>query len=281
MAKRKIGSGAAATRPGGESVEESLADLSPIIRSTLETLRKNAGAAPESDSPYCGKCRFGWLIENGRARRCPCSMRLGVEDRQERIDDLLKRHRAGISQKLSRVSVMTFLVRPNQEHIKPALDQYIRDLDAGKKYGFFIYGRTGVGKSYAAAYIVNSIRHLRIMPAAMINFSRTLTALRSTFRDDEEHQALVSVLHDTPLLAIDDLGMEQKVGESPDVSWSVAKFYEVIDWRMDQELPTVITSNRTIEELTERLGEAIMTRIRSLTIRLDMAPSGDTSPGWR
>ena len=255
-------------------------ELSNSIKAAMKSVRKQMleEHPAEPEAAFCGKCSYGWIIVRGRAKRCLCNSRRGVGLQQDWIDGVLKRHRAGLSQKLVRVSAHTFLVRPGHEHIKLALDHYLRDLANGKRYGYLIYGPTGVGKSWAAAYVINSVRHRRIMSAAMINFSRTLTALRSTFRDEDEHKALRSILFDTPLLAIDDLGMERKVNENPELSWAVSQFYEVIDYRRDEELPTIITTNKTIEELTDRMGDPIMTRITNLTMRLDIDPPG-TSTG--
>lgn len=239
-----------------------------FINKIASGIKETDSQDEESLSLYCGKCTFGWVIKDGRAKRCECNIK---RTQQESIDSLLTRYRAGISKKLSRVNVHTFLVRPGHEHIRPALDKYIRDLSKGKRYGFFIFGKSGVGKSYAAAYIINTVRHARIMTSAMINFSRTLSALRATFSDEYEHRLLLNVLFDTPLLAIDDLGMEQRVSENPELSWAVSKFYEIIDYRRDEELPTVITSNKTIDQLQDRLGSAIMKRIEDLTLRLDIS----------
>lgn len=253
------------------------------IAAVIERVMNRPADTDDGEIPlYCGKCQYGWIIEDGRARRCPCNARRSVGMRQDRVDALLARHRAGMTKKFASVTAHTFLVRPGHEHVKRALDEYVKHLEQGRRYGFFIFGRTGVGKSYAAAYIVNTVKFKRLMTASMVNFSRVLTALRSTFRDEDEHQALLSVLFDTPLLAIDDLGMEQRVSETPDLSWAVSKFYEVIDYRRDNDLPTLITSNRTPDELAERLGEPIMTRIRNLTLRLDMKPvTEEASDAWK
>lgn len=254
--------------------------LAARIRRAMEHVRerqRQAGSEPaESDRVFCGRCRYGWIVENGRARKCDCQRSQSVGLRQEFIDQLLARHRAGMPKRLARVSAHTFLIRPGHEHIKPALDQYIKDMAAGKRYGFLIFGKTGVGKSYAAAYVVNTIRFQRIMTAAMVNFSRMLSALRSTFKDADEQQNLLTVLYDTPLLAIDDLGMEQRVSENPELSWSVSEFYKVIDYRRDESLPTLITTNRTIDELKDRLGEPIMERIKTMTLRMDIKPVDET-----
>lgn len=259
--------------------EEKTVETSAEIRRIVDKMRKTPRVydlAP-ANSEYCDKCEFGWIIEQGRARRCSCQSMRGVGMRQEHIDALLKRHRAGMPKKLAGVSAHTFLVRPGHEHIRPALDKYIRDLKAGKRYGFYIFGKSGVGKSFAAAYVVNTIRFLRVMPAAMVNFARVLGAIKATFRYEDENRALLSVLYDTPLLAIDDLGMEQRAKENPELSWSVSEFYKVIDYRRDEELPTIVTSNRSYEDLVDRLGEPIMRRIQGLTLRLDMSESGRAS----
>ncbi len=274
-------------------------DIPPADRSIRETVSEvkrtgRAGRArnPSAESqdfepadpetlPYCGHCTYGWVIENGRARRCPCTKRSGVVGEQERIDRILQRHRAsGLSRKLSRVSEHTFIVRARQEHIKHTLDHYIKDLSAGKRYGYYIFGPTGVGKTFAAAYVINTVRHLRLMTTAMINFSRSLSALQGTFGREEEHQSLLRILFHTPLLAIDDLGMEYRPSDKPELSWAVAKFYEIIDFRREEELPTIITSNRSPEELQERLGAPILSRIKSLTLRLDMEESPEAAKGW-
>jgi DNA replication protein DnaC len=252
--------------------------LSQSIDAAMRAIRDNRDpqANVETEDGYCGKCSYGWLIgEDGRARPCACIAKRRISDRQKAIDELLHRHRAGMAQKLARVSAHTFIVRPGHEHIRPALDQYIRDIATGKRYGFFIYGRTGVGKTWAAAYIINTLRHLRLKTAALVNFSRVLSALRQTFGDDSEHQALLDVLYDTPVLAFDDLGMEYRTNENPELSWAVSEFYKVIDYRREEELSTIITTNRTPEELADRMGEAIMTRIRNLTLRLDIGNPGE------
>jgi DNA replication protein DnaC len=252
--------------------------LSKSIDAAMRAIRDNRDPqVTETDGDgYCGKCTYGWLIdENARARPCACITKRRISDRQKAIDELLHRHRAGMAQKLARVSAHTFLVRPGQELIRPALDQYIRDIATGKRYGYFIYGGSGVGKSWAAAYVVNTLRHLRLKTAALVNFSRVLSALRQTFGDDTEHQALLDVLYDTPLLAIDDLGMEYRTNENPELNWAVSEFYKVIDYRRDEDLSTIITTNRTPEELAERMGKPIMTRIGNLTLRMDIGEPGE------
>lgn len=252
---------------------ESERSLSSSIDLAMRAIRNNRDPLPEEEGEdgYCGKCTYGWLMnEEGRAYPCACIAKRRISDRQKAIDELLHRHRVGMSKKMSSVSAHTFLIRPGHEHIRPALDQYIRDIAGGKKYGFFMYGKSGVGKTWAAAYIVNTLRFLRLQSAALVNFSRMLSALKQTFHDDVEHQALLDILYDTPVLAIDDLGMEFRANANPELSWAVSEFYKVIDYRREEESSTIITTNRTPEELTDRMGEPIMTRIRHLTLRLDI-----------
>lgn len=261
-----------ATSSASGEFESAPPDLEALFREMMEAVKKRRETAETvAMPPTCGKCEYGFIIENGRARRCGCRIRGGIGNRQEALDEFLARHRVGMPRRLQKVSEFTYLVRPGREKIKTFLTNYVKELGQGKRYGLYIYGPPGVGKSFAAAYVVNSVKFARIMPAAMVNFARMLSALRNTFHDPLEHQKLLSVMYEVPLLVFDDVGMEQKVSENPEFSWGVAEFYKVIDFRRDEELPTIITTNRTMEELEERMGEAVMKRIEDMTVRLDMA----------
>lgn len=190
---------------------------------------------------------------------------------------MLDRYRAGVGSRLRAVTPFTFRVRPGQGHVKPALDRYLDELRerSGRRLtgtGWLIFGPPGVGKSYAAAYLANRVKAEAFATAAMVNFPRFLSALRATFRNEADHQGLLRLLFETDLVAFDDLGMERKVrpDEEPATSWSVEKFYEVIDRRYDDERPTIVTTNRDLDEIRERFGEAIYSRLRGMTVLLDL-----------
>lgn len=218
----------------------------------------------DPSASYCGECYEGWRIQDGRAHRCPCVGRRHVASRQREIDRILDRHRAGMGRRLGRASEATWVTRPGQEMVRPVLDEYLRDLARGERYGLFLYGPPGVGKSWASAYVVNVARARRILPAAFVHFARVLAALKNTFRDEAEHRRLMDLLYETPLLAIDDLGMEQRTAEDPESSWSASEFYKVIDFRHEEELPTIITSNRSPDDLADRLGESVVSRLKRM-----------------
>ncbi|MDR2647637.1 MAG: ATP-binding protein, partial [Oscillospiraceae bacterium] len=61
------------------------------------------------------------------------------------------------------------------------------------------------------------------------------------------------------LLILDDLGVE-KLTES----WGKGKLYEIIESRYSADLPMIITTNSTKEELSEHVGGRTADRIRSM-----------------
>lgn len=256
-------------------------EIRPLIERALRAHKKahdrpadliEKEARPET-VPYCGECLEGWRVVAGRARRCPCVLRRGVGERQRLIDRVLDRHRAGMGRRLGRASEATWVTRPGTEPVKAALDKYLKDVAKGETYGLLLYGPTGTGKSWASAYVVNVARARRIMPAAFVHFARILSALKETFRDEAEHKRLLDLLYETPLLAIDDLGMEQRTSEDPETSWSASELYKVIDYRHEEERPTIITTNRAVEDLADRHGDPVASRIKRMCIPLFMGAS--------
>ena len=257
------------------------------LAKTLARLRALASAnaaTGDDETEYCGSCHAGWRqrpgSEGGGVEPCPCRDGVLRRHRQSEINEVLARYHAGVGSKLKSVSPLTFLVRPEQGHVKMALDRHLSELREVKERsgrvrggGWLVLGPPGVGKSWVASYLVNRVRAEGWGTAAMVNFPRLLSALRATFRVETDHAALFRILYETDVLAVDDLGMEKKVRADEDAasSWGVQEFYKVIDHRFDEERPTLITTNRSLDELEERFGPAIYSRIRGMTNRLDLS----------
>ena len=55
----------------------------------------------------------------------------------------------------------------------------------------------------------------------------------------------------TPLLVLDDFG------EQSATPWAQEKLYQVINYRYNAQLPTVITTSRTLEELEGRISSRL------------------------
>ena len=62
----------------------------------------------------------------------------------------------------------------------------------------------------------------------------------------------------TPLLILDDLGAEKTT------DWALQSLYIIINKRLSEELQTIITSNLSLDELRDKIGDRIASRIAGM-----------------
>lgn len=104
--------------------------------------------------------------------------------------------------------------------------------------GILFHGTVGTGKTFFASCIGNGLLEKRV-PVAATNFPRLLNLLQET----QEKQKLLDRLAIYKLLILDDLGVER------DSTYGAEQIFNIIDARSSSELPVIITTNLTLEEL--------------------------------
>jgi len=111
--------------------------------------------------------------------------------------------------------------------------------------GWLVFqGENGCGKTHLAAAIVN-FRYQNKKPALFVVVPDFLDHLRSTFQPESKtsYDRLFESVKNTPLLVLDDFG---KQSTTP---WAQEKLYQVINYRYNAQLSTVITTNLSTEEI--------------------------------
>jgi DNA replication protein DnaC len=113
-------------------------------------------------------------------------------------------------------------------------------------------GVNGCGKTHLAAAIAN-YRYLNNQPALFIVVPDFLDHLRSTFSPDSavSYDDLFESVRKTPLLILDDFG------EQAGTPWAQEKLYQVINYRYNSRMPTVITTSKALEEIEERISSRL------------------------
>jgi DNA replication protein DnaC len=114
-------------------------------------------------------------------------------------------------------------------------------------------GPSGSGKSHLAAAITNAILH-RNEGALWVFVPDFLDHLRSTFspQSDIAYDQLFATVRDAPVLVMDDLGAQTA---SP---WAEEKLYQLLAYRYDRRLPTVITTSRLLEGFDGRIRSRLL-----------------------
>ncbi len=140
-----------------------------------------------------------------------------------------------------------------------AAKNFVRDyLNDPHTPGLLLTGPVGSGKTFLACCIANALL-ARNKTLLFVVVPDLLDQIRATYDTNRTNTVTESELLETarevPLLILDDLGAHNYTG------WSKNKIFSIINYRMNYQLPTIITSNISLEDLEEYLGDRTTSRI--------------------
>ena len=226
--------------------------------------------------PACPHCHgLGYVRQElplghpdfGRLQACTC--------RQATIRSQIRERLYSLSQldELERLTFATFQPRGrphlpayNQESLQQAFNlsqTYAHELDGW----LLLQGGYGCGKTHLAAAIGNA-RLDQGDPPLMIMAPDLLDELRAAMNDPGKtsFQRTFTDMRTTPLLILDDLGTQSLT------PWARDKMHQLFNHRYNAELPTVITSASTLDEIDERIRARLLDS-RLCTIHAITAPA--------
>jgi DNA replication protein DnaC len=114
-------------------------------------------------------------------------------------------------------------------------------------------GGYGCGKTHLAAAIANACVE-RGKPVLFVTVPDLLDHLRATFSpvSDSGYDARFEQVRTAPLLILDDLGTESST------PWAQEKLFQIFNYRYNARVPTVITTNHELEEISLRLRSRLV-----------------------
>lgn len=192
------------------------------------------------------------LSESGRpdfSKVVPCQCtRRGLKE--ERVEQLRRYSNLGVLARLtfdSLVSTGRVNKEEAQRQFRAAYEAAIAFADNPEGWLVFV-GPSGCGKTHLACAIANH-QISRGNPVFYIGVADLLDHLRYAFSPNSEitHDELFERVKKSPLLVLDDLNV---VGATP---WARGKLEQLLDYRFNVRLPTVITTSVPIEEFDDNL----------------------------
>jgi primosomal protein DnaI len=145
-----------------------------------------------------------------------------------------------------------------------------------KEKGLYLYGNFGCGKTYLISALFNELAKKNIK-STIIYFPELLRSLKASFSNPEEnYEERFSAVKEANLLLLDDIGAEKLSDWARDEVLGV-----ILQYRMEEHLPTFFTSNLSLKELEEHLqiskssedkikARRIIERIKYLTEEIEM-----------
>jgi len=139
-----------------------------------------------------------------------------------------------------------------RENLRRAYER-ARAFAADPRGWLLLMGGYGCGKTHLAVAIANE-RIQQGRPALFVVVPDLLDYLRATFSPTSPvtYDDRFDEVRTAPLLILDDLGAQSVT------PWATEKLYQILNYRYNTQLPTVITTNRELEEIDLRLRSRLV-----------------------
>ncbi len=215
--------------------------------------------APVPAGELCPDCGGrGWKVVAdggaGTAVRCDCL-------KQQRGSVYLQQ--AGIPERYRRCRLSNFETTGNPEVRAQLLqahrisEHYVnRFFDAKenrfRESGLIYVGPPGIGKTHLAVPVLSELVERYLARARFVHFTALLHQIRSSFdpqTKDTKHSILRPII-DAELLVLDELGAQKPT------EWVMDTLYLVINTRYTQRLPTIFTTNYSLDGGTAETGQS-------------------------
>ena len=135
---------------------------------------------------------------------------------------------------------------------------YCENFHEAKKVGigFLFYGDPGNGKTYLSNCIGNRLLN-NMVPVICVGINQLLERIRQTYSryGQEGEDTILRGLALADLLILDDLGTEQST------EWSISRIYNIIDSRIRNGLPIIVSTNHSISDLEKRYNKRTISRL--------------------
>ena len=146
--------------------------------------------------------------------------------------------------------------------VKKSLKQFVEKVENGEGGFLIINGNVGTGKTSAAAAVMNELLIGTYLD--MLELDLKLDSA-SRFNSQESKENYMHRLASCRLLVLDEVGRfpERKQEEQ------LILFY-LLNRRFQNKRPTIICTNMTSKEFADFMGQALIDRIRSNRIRIEL-----------
>lgn len=228
-----------------------------VARDHPTTPTTEQATSPNARDPsVCPICRgAGFVVYDvpmghpdfGRSQPCRCTLQAQAADRTTQLRALSN---MGHLQRLTFERFLPEGIGLSEERRRSlrAAYEFARRYAEHPENWLVLHGGVGTGKTHLAAAIAN-VRLAQNESVLFLVVPDLLDTLRSAFSPQSEttFDERFDQVRSAPLLILDDLGAHSTT------PWAQEKLYQIINYRYNSRLPTVITTNYRLDEIDERV----------------------------
>jgi len=205
---------------------------------------RDAGTIGDLQLPYCPEC----------------AAELAAQDLQEARAHALGKllTAAGGTPMMRDWTVESYPDDEEGQRVRGYVRGWITGYVHGERHNLILFGGVGAGKTGIAWSMVRKLVEHEIdvaaaterepmLPAAIVNWRGLLEAVRAAMRSNDEPPAFNTARH-VGVLVLDDLGAERPT------DFARETLANLVEHRMQQQLPIVVTTNYDPDRLAARLG---------------------------
>lgn len=195
---------------------------------------------------------------NGSWVAMPCQCR-----EQKAIKRMIKA--SGLMPEQRHIRLKQFRPGPKTMAMYRAVQRYIAEFPEIYQQnrvskGLSLTGTVGIGKTMLVTSIANELLDRKI-PAVFVVTPDLIAELRAAqFTDGgQDMEKKIHKLATAQVCIFDDVAKEKPS------EWVQTQYFRIVDGRYRNKLPTIFTSNFSFDQIAERLGDAVSSRLYALT----------------
>ncbi len=228
-----------------------------------EILEKNNINPKDFEVDYdCKNCKdSGYIVENGKRKRCKCFTQKLIEKSYEESN--LKRVVKNTFENFnidyySDVKENGISPKDKVKNLYNDLLEYVENFEKIKNEShnsIMLTGKTGVGKTHLSESVGNALikNGYTVLYQTANNIFSKLVEYK--FGDIKRYNDYIDNIINVDLLIIDDLGTESVNGPR------IEEMFTIINERMIRNNPIIISTNLSIQDIINTYGDRILSRI--------------------